>query len=84
MALARHLTNQAIGLSRPRNLRVGAIIRHLYIHESREEQCDHDLAVSLDRLCGAKVKAGDIPCALAAYEEGLRHEDEVRSRGFGP
>jgi hypothetical protein len=43
--------------------------RNLSNSEVRKERAERDLALSLDRLCGVKVKAGDISGALATYEE---------------
>jgi len=50
-------------------LNIGAMTRNLSNSEVRKERAERDLALSLDRLCGVKVKAGDISGALAAYEE---------------
>ena len=74
--------NQANGLSSPRKPSIGEIIRKLAFRESHQEQCDQDLAQSLDRLCGVKIKGGDISGAIAAYEELIQHEDEVQGRAL--
>ena len=55
-------------------LNIGAMIRNLSNSEVRREQAERDLASSLDKLCGVKLKAGDISGALATYEELIQHE----------
>jgi tetratricopeptide (TPR) repeat protein len=74
--------NQANGLSSSRTLSIGEMIRRLAFNASHQDQCDHDLTQSLDRLCGVKLKGGDISGAIAAYEELIQHEDEVLSRAL--
>ena len=58
---------------------IGALVRNLSNSEVRREQAERDLASSLDRLCGVKLKAGDISGALATYEELMQHEYDSRS-----
>jgi len=55
-------------------LNIGALVRNLSNSEGRREQAERDLASSLDRLCGVKLKAGDISGALSTYEELIQHE----------
>jgi len=55
-------------------LNIGAMIRNLSKSEVRKERTERDLAMSLDRLCGVKLKAGDISGALATYEELIQYE----------
>ena len=61
-------------------LNIGAIIQNLSNSERRKEQAERDLALSLDRLCGVKFKAGDISGALAAYEELIQHEYNITAQ----
>jgi tetratricopeptide (TPR) repeat protein len=61
-------------------LNIGAIIQNLSNSERRKEQAEGDLALSLDRLCGVKFKAGDISGALAAYEELIQHEYNITAQ----
>jgi tetratricopeptide (TPR) repeat protein len=59
-------------------LNIGALVRNLSNSEGRREQAERDLASSLDRLCGVKLKAGDISGALSTYEELIQHEYNTR------
>lgn len=58
-------------------LSIGAMIRNLSNSEVRKEQVERDVALSLDRLCGIKFKAGDICGALATYEELIQLEYDI-------
>ena len=51
------------------NVTIGAIVRQLSGAELRSGQCKGDLIFSLDQLCSVKLRVGDIPGALAFYEE---------------
>jgi len=55
-------------------LNIGSMIRNLTKSEVRKERTERDLALSLDRLCGVKLKAGDISGALDTYEELIENE----------
>ena len=60
---------------------VGAIVRRLSGVELRKEQFIRDLIFSFDQLCAVKVRSGDIPGALTAYEEMIEYQENVANAG---
>ena len=53
---------------------ISAMIQTLSNYEVRKQHAERDLAFSLDRLCGVKLKAGDISGALDTYEELIENQ----------